>query len=184
MTEFAASVHKRIAALQASHAKADLQRRAVSLQTLIAGKAPAATVAATARALAADLIKAHPVPLAPVKTPVFDRGQALFTQNCASCHGLNGDEKGPALVSLQPPTAAFADKDRARERSVFAFYPVLEQGIEGTTRLLCLRTDQRRWQKKLRTRLRASFASVGLRRLNFQEHSSRIFNGLLDAAKE
>ncbi len=133
MTEFAASAHKRIAALPASHAKADLQRRAVSLQTLIAGKAPAATVAATARALAADLIKAHPVPLAPAKTPVFDRGQALFTQNCASCHGLNGDGKGPASVSLQPPPTAFADKDRARERSVFAFYQVLEQGIEGTS---------------------------------------------------
>jgi high-affinity iron transporter len=114
MTEFAASAHKRIAALPASHAKADLQRRAVSLQALIAGKAPAATVAATARALAADLIKAHPVPLAPAQTPIFDRGQALFTQNCASCHGLNGDGKGPASVR-------------------FAFYQVLEQGIEGTS---------------------------------------------------
>ena len=133
MTEFAASAHKRITALPASHAKADLQRRAVSLQALIAGKAPAATVAATARALATDLIKAHPVPLAPAQTPVFDLGQALFTQNCASCHGLNGDGKGPASVSLQPPPTAFADKDRARERSVFAFYQVLEQGIEGTS---------------------------------------------------
>ncbi len=133
MTEFAATAYKRIGELPASSAQPDLQRRVAALQTLIAGKAPAATVAATARSLATDLIKAYPVPLTPAKPPSFDRGRTLFTQNCASCHGLNGDGKGPASVGLHPPPIAFTDKDRARERSVFAFYQVLAQGIEGTS---------------------------------------------------
>jgi high-affinity iron transporter len=133
MTEFAASAHKRIGELPASSAKTDLQHRAAALQTLIAGKAPAATVAATARSLAADLIKVYPVPLTPAKPPVFDRGRILFMQNCASCHGLNGDGKGPASIALHPPPIAFTDKERARERSVFAFYQVIEQGINGTS---------------------------------------------------
>ena len=133
MTEFAASAHKRIGELPASSAKTDLQNRAAALQTLIGGKAPAATVAATARSLAADLIKAYPVPLAPAKPPDFERGRTLFTQNCASCHGLNGNGEGPASIGLHPPPIAFTDKERARERSVFAFYQVLEQGIEGTS---------------------------------------------------
>ena len=133
MTEFAASAHERINELPPSSARADLQHRAVALQTLIAGKAPATTVAATARSLAADLIKAYPITLAPAKPLNFARGQALYTQNCLSCHGANGDGKGPAALGLVPPAIAFSDKNRARERSVFALYQVIEQGISGTS---------------------------------------------------
>ena len=133
MTEFSASAHERIDALPPSSAKAGLQQRAGALQALIADKAPGETVAMTARTLAADLIKAYPVPLAPAQAPDFARGQALYAQNCASCHGLKGDGKGPVAAGLDPPPIAFADKDRARERSVFALYQVLEQGIDGTS---------------------------------------------------
>ncbi len=133
MTEFAASAHERINELPPSSARADLQHRAVALQTLIANKAPATTVAATARTLAADLIKAYPITLAPVKPLDFARGQTLYTQNCLSCHGANGDGNGPAALGLVPPPIAFTDKHRARERSVFALYQVIEQGIPGTS---------------------------------------------------
>ena len=49
-----------------------------------------------------------------------------------SCHGPKGDGKGPAAIGLVPPPTAFTDKGRARERSVFALYQVIEQGIPGT----------------------------------------------------
>lgn len=133
MTEFAASAHERINELPPSSARADLQHRAAALQTLIASKALATTVAATARSLAGDLIKAYPITLAPAKPLNFARGQALYTQNCLSCHGANGDGKGPAALGLVPPAIAFSDKNRARERSVFALYQVIEQGISGTS---------------------------------------------------
>lgn len=132
MTEFAATAYAMIAALPASDAKADLQQRAAGLQKLIADKAPDETVATAARALAADLIKVYPVTLAPVTPPDFVRGQALFTQNCMSCHGANGDGKGPAALGLVPPPTAFNDQSRARERSVFALFQVIEQGLPGT----------------------------------------------------
>jgi len=34
------------------------------------------------------------------------RGQAIYQQNCAACHGLNGDGNGPAIAGLRikPPT--------------------------------------------------------------------------------
>jgi len=133
MTEFAASARERIHAMPASSAKADLLRRAGTLQALIASNAPAAFVAITARSIAADLIEAYPVPLAPANTPVFERGHVLFAQNCASCHGMSGDGMGPASIGLQPPPIAFSDKERARERSIFALYQVIEQGIDGTS---------------------------------------------------
>ncbi|MEO6992225.1 MAG: cytochrome c/FTR1 family iron permease [Lacunisphaera sp.] len=133
MTEFSASAHERIGTLPASGAKDELQSRAAALQILIASKAPAATVAAAARALGADLIKAYPVPLTPAQPLVFDRGRTLFAQSCASCHGPNGDGHGPAAVGLQPPPIAFTDLNRARERSVFALKQVIDQGLPGTS---------------------------------------------------
>lgn len=133
MTEFAATAHAMMAALPASGAKPDLQRQAAWLEKLIADKAADGTIATTARALAADLIKAYPVTLAPVEPPDFARGRALFAQNCMSCHGPKGDGKGPAAIGLVPPPTAFTDQSRARERSVFALNQVIEQGLPGTS---------------------------------------------------
>lgn len=133
MTEFAQSAQGRIAALSPSEAQEDLQARAVALQSLIAEKVPPATVATAARSLAADLLTNYPVPLAPMVAPHFDRGRTLYRQNCASCHGAEGDGLGSAGIGLDPPPIAFTDRKRARERSVFAFYQVIEQGIEDTS---------------------------------------------------
>ncbi len=129
---FAVTAHALIAALPASSAKADLQRRAAGLEQLIAQKAPGGTVAMAARELADDLIKAYPVPLASALLPDIARGRALFAQSCLSCHGANGDGKGPAAPALIPPPTAFTDRSRARERSVFALQQVIEQGLPGT----------------------------------------------------
>ncbi len=150
MTEFSASARERISGLASSSAKADLMRRATALERLIAAKAPADAVGTAARSLAADLIGAYPVPLAPAVAPNFSRGQALFNQNCASCHGMTGDGKGPKSVGLDPPPIAFIDKARARERSTFAFYQVLEQGIDGTSMVsFADRLPQDRWDLAL-----------------------------------
>ena len=42
---------------------------------------------AKAKHLAARLLEAYPVPLAPTRAPDLARGAALFAENCASCHG-------------------------------------------------------------------------------------------------
>ncbi|PZU79600.1 MAG: iron permease [Sphingomonas sp.] len=150
MTEFSASARERIAGLTSSSAKGDLVRRATALESLIASKAPADAVGTAARGIAADLIAAYPVPLAPAVPPDFARGQTLFNQNCASCHGMKGDGKGPKSVGLDPPPIAFIDEARARERSTFAFFQVLEQGIDGTSMVsFADRPPQDRWDLAL-----------------------------------
>ena len=133
MVEFSKSARERIALLPVTGAKQGLQQQAVALEKLIAGKQPPDTIAVAARAVAADLIKAYPVPLAPSKTPDLARGQQLYAQNCASCHGANGDGKGPDSAGMDPPPIDFTDEARARERSLFALYQVIEQGLDGTS---------------------------------------------------
>ena len=133
MVEFAGSMKDRLDALPPSAAKADLQEQAADLQAAIGQKAVPELIATLSRSLAADLIKAYPVPLAPTAVPDYARGRTLYAENCASCHGATGNGKGVAVAGLNPPPIAFTDKSRASERSIFALYQVIEQGLDGTS---------------------------------------------------
>ncbi|MDE0877037.1 MAG: cytochrome c/FTR1 family iron permease [Sphingomonas bacterium] len=132
MTEFAAGVSTRLRELPANPERSALIQRAAQLQSVIGRKASPKEVATLADSLAADLLKAYPVPLAPEKAPNIAIGTGLFAQNCSSCHGLTGDGHGPDAAKLATPPIAFTDADRARQRSVFALYQIITQGIDGT----------------------------------------------------
>ncbi|MBV1797604.1 FTR1 family protein [Siccirubricoccus sp. G192] len=133
MMEFAGSARERIAALPPNRARDALSQGAERLQAVVMQKAPPAQVADLARGLADALLAAYPVPLAPSAAPAPDRGRILYAERCASCHGAAGAGDGPAAASLDPPPIAFTDRERARERSVFALYQVILQGVEGTS---------------------------------------------------
>lgn len=72
------------------------------------------------------------MPLAPKKVPDLARGAASYGQNCTGCHGEVGDGRGPDAAKLDPPPVAFTDAERGRQRSVFALYQVITQGLDGT----------------------------------------------------
>ena len=158
MNEFAAGVSTRLRALPATPERQSLIQRASQLQGVIARKGSAQQVAALAYGLAADLLKAYPVPLAPDKTPDISTAGAVFRQSCASCHGMTGNGHGPDAAKLDPPPIAFTDAERARQRSVFALYQVISQGIDGTAMqsFVDLSSDQR-WALAFRS---GSFAST------------------------
>jgi high-affinity iron transporter len=132
MTEFAGSVSAKLAVLPAKPERQALLAGATRLQGVIARKGSPQEVASIAHGLAADLLQAYPVPLAPASAPSFARGAALFGSTCAACHGATGNGHGPDAAKLSTPPIAFTDAARARERSVFALYQVITQGIDGT----------------------------------------------------
>ncbi|ESQ87978.1 hypothetical protein ABAC460_17450 [Asticcacaulis sp. AC460] len=133
MTEFARSAKTRIEGLRRTSQKPVLLTKATSLQQAIDRKDAPDIIAVQARELAQALITAYPVPLAPAFPPDWERGHVLYAETCASCHGATGDGKGPASERLDPPPIAFNDHGRARERSIFGLYQVIEQGIDGTS---------------------------------------------------
>ena len=132
MTEFSATIGKGIGTLPADPERAGLLNEAAKLQRSISAKAAPEVVAKQARALASHLLSVYPVPLAPTIAPDARRGAALYAQNCASCHGPKGDGRGPMAVGLDPPPIDFTETERARKRSLFALYQVIDQGLEGT----------------------------------------------------
>ncbi|MBA3576050.1 MAG: FTR1 family protein [Sphingomonas sp.] len=132
MIEFSSSVSSRLAALPQGEQKAQLIDEARALEAVIAAKVEPTDVAGRAKAIADRLLAAYPVPLAPDRAPDVARGAALYAENCASCHGAKGEGPEPAFAKLDPPPIAFADRERARDRSVFSLYQVITQGLEET----------------------------------------------------
>ncbi|WP_339872909.1 cytochrome c/FTR1 family iron permease [uncultured Brevundimonas sp.] len=133
MVEFAGQIRTRIDGLPQTGAKAALVRDAAALEGRIQARAAPDVVGAEAKALAGALLAAYPSPLAPSFPPDLARGATLYNAECAACHGVSGRGDGEAAQGLDPAPIAFADVERARQRSVFGLYQVIDQGLEGTS---------------------------------------------------
>ena len=132
MREFSSTVHRNLASLPQRKTKASLMDESAGLQRAIDARQEPDAVARIARSLAADLLAAYPVPLAPQSMPDLGRGASLYRENCASCHGATGQGNGPDAVHLDPPPINFTNRARANQRSLFALEQVIAQGLEGT----------------------------------------------------
>ncbi len=132
MIEFAGQIEEKLKDLADKNQKNELVRSADMLRAAITAKASATTVPQQAKTLASALLNAYPVPLAPSAPPDLSRAKVLYADNCAACHGLNGDGKGPNAGALKPPPTAFSDSSRASRRSIFGLYQVISLGLDGT----------------------------------------------------
>jgi high-affinity iron transporter len=132
MAEFAGSVRSGIAELPERPGRVRLEANAKQFEANILSMAPVDQVATEARKLAADLLAIYPITLSPSRAPDLERGRLLYQENCASCHGVSGNGRGPASAGLDPPPIAFIDVNRARQRSIMGLYQVIDQGIDGT----------------------------------------------------
>ena len=64
---------------------------------------------------------------------LVQRGKDLYTQNCSSCHGDNGDGNGPTAASLASKPRNFHSLAGWKNGSkVSQIYTTLESGLQGT----------------------------------------------------
>lgn len=146
MQEFAHTAERQLAALPATPTQPDLLKGVAALRTAIEAKMAPATVSDQARTLAAGVLAAYPVPVAPLKLPDLRQGAALYQSQCMSCHGASGHADGPLAAKLTPPPIAFADHDRAQQRSVFALQQIITRGVDGTSMpSFAQLSDDERW---------------------------------------
>lgn len=129
MVEFARRIRDGVAALGGSEA---LAADAEALAGSVAGKAPPDKVAELTRRMERELMRVHPVPVAPRRAPELARGALLFRQTCATCHGLEGRGDGPSAATLDPPPTDFHDRERAHQRSLYGLYNTITLGVAGT----------------------------------------------------
>ncbi|MDP1542332.1 MAG: FTR1 family protein [Polycyclovorans sp.] len=146
MSEFSDSVSRQLGALAPMPAQPALVQAAEDLKSAIAAKADPGAVATQARGLGAKLLEAYPVPLSPKAAPDLVKGLTQYATLCAGCHGASGQGNGALAAGMDPPPVDFTDSGRARERSVFALYQVISQGLEGTAMpTFAHLSDSERW---------------------------------------
>lgn len=144
MVEFVATARQRLATVpgvtEQQRAEAD------QLEKLVSSKAAASVVAQLARKLASELLTANGISAAPQSIPDRIAGAVLYQSECAPCHGPTGKGDGPAGLTLDPRPIAFTDATRAGERSLFALYQAVTQGVAGTgMKPFPQLTDEQRW---------------------------------------
>jgi mono/diheme cytochrome c family protein len=64
---------------------------------------------------------------------MLTRGQVVFNQTCAPCHGAEGHGDGAAAGGLKPPPRNFAQKDGWKNGyKIEDIYKTLDEGIKGS----------------------------------------------------
>jgi high-affinity iron transporter len=132
MQDFGARIVTGVAALEDGAEKPALVADAKTLATMVARKASPAEVAQLTQTMRDRIMRAYPVALTPRRPPDLARGEVLYQQSCASCHGAAGHGDGPAAATLDPPPIDFHDLARARQRSLYGLYNTITLGVAGT----------------------------------------------------
>src|SRR3569623_1127542 len=130
--EFAQQSGKLIDQLPAHADKAARVRSAHDLKDAIDQHLPGPEVQSQARELAATVIRAYQVNVAPAAVPSVSVGAELYQQHCAACHGQTGRGDGPRAAALTPPPINFHDPERQSQRSIYSLYSTISLGIDGT----------------------------------------------------
>lgn len=133
MREFTAAIRDRVKSLPSHDSQAALATESEALEAAVLRRASPAEIAQRAHALADQLLATYPVPIASKAPPDLARGAALYQAQCTACHGVSGRGDGPAAAGLDPKPVAFTEPARARERSPFALYEAISQGVSGTS---------------------------------------------------
>ena len=72
------------------------------------------------------------------RTPILpseeslQQGRELFLRNCSTCHGEDGDGKGPAAAALETPPANFLDKKHSAIYGPGEKFWIIGHGTETT----------------------------------------------------
>jgi mono/diheme cytochrome c family protein len=104
------------------------------IQTGVEALAPEAGLQVELEGLRRDLAAAVGAPLDPMpsRAPSLARGEALYEQYCASCHGDVGAGDGVVGVSLDPPPADLSDFAALRTVPPVESFRKINVGVAGT----------------------------------------------------
>ncbi len=126
--EFAQQVARQLRAEGAS----ELIPRVTSLVQAIEKRQPASKIRELTLQLKHAIVERFGITTAPRKTPDLAIGKRLYSQHCASCHGVSGAGNGPQGRSLNPPPTDFTEWRRQSRRSLYGLYSTITQGVDGT----------------------------------------------------
>ena len=110
---------------------ADLAEQADCLRSRIVALAAPPEVMALARALAARVAARFKLAMIPERAPDLRRGNELYLQACAACHGADGSPRVGQLELTTQPTA-FSSRQQVARLSPQRIFSAVSFGVPGT----------------------------------------------------
>ena len=124
----------------------DFSAGVARVKGLVERKATEAEVGAAVAEVRAGVTAAFQLAEAPTAPPDAHRGQALFTEHCASCHGEDGRADTARALSLEPHPANFLDPKISDPLSPLRAAGTVRFGINGTAMIpFTFLSDADRW---------------------------------------
>jgi high-affinity iron transporter len=130
--EFSSQVLASLQSLPDVAAKQELLAKAQTLKAKITEKAAGKQVSSLANELRWDVIPAYDIAVVPKTASDLSQAAAIYTADCAGCHGVEGRGDGPFAQGLDPAPSNFHDQVRMASRSVYGLYNTISLGVAGT----------------------------------------------------
>ncbi len=132
MAEFTGRIQTEINQLEPTAATPELKFITQQLATAVTEKAEPSMIAGQTQSIRQLLMTNYNIVLTPKGIPDLARGKALYSENCASCHGDTGMGNGVAATGMDPSPTNFQNPERAHQRSLFGLYNTITLGVAGT----------------------------------------------------
>src|SRR5262245_58067319 len=130
--------------------KAGVEPSLESLAAQIENKADPKTVAEVANSAKQKLISTYNIVPYPKQLPSLASGKAIYSENCAQCHGETGKGDGPSRSTMNPKNpvpANFSDAEFMAGLSPFKAYNAISFGVENTAMAsFAALSEEQRWQ--------------------------------------
>ncbi len=132
MVEFAGIIEAEMQEIATEPDSENLLQQARNLKSLIQSRESAATVKTLTQLMRTTVIQITGLKVTPDRIPDISRGKLLYQSECAACHGLGGRGDGQLAEELDPQPTDFTDEARYSQRSLFALFNTITNGVEGT----------------------------------------------------
>jgi high-affinity iron transporter len=110
----------------------DLKTAVLNLNNKILQKDKVKTVSDLATRLKSDILKRYNLLTYPTSSIDLKKAKELYTNNCLSCHGDQGNGDGLLGVGLEPAPTNFNDLDRMHNVSPYGAFNTISLGVTGT----------------------------------------------------
>lgn len=132
MRDFTRAILEQSQSLPPNAANSGIQAKARELAQMVNQHESPDSVTVLAAELRHTLVSSFDIVVVPRKAPDLQRARALFTENCAACHGVNGQGDGPQARGMEPPPTDFTDTTRYAQRTLYGLYSTITAGVDDT----------------------------------------------------
>ncbi|WP_245807500.1 cytochrome c/FTR1 family iron permease [Cognaticolwellia beringensis] len=132
MLEFSSIIVSKVSSQFGAEHETTILSQSLALEQAIIAKSSISHIRQLSGSIRGQILAVLPESLLPARLLSEQSTQALFQENCSSCHGVMGKGDGVLAQDLSPEPTNFTDKERAMNRSLLGLFDAISNGLDDT----------------------------------------------------